>query len=126
MPSPSPKSESIVHVLHLHFSNVVSSTRLCFRFVDEMATIESFAINEAYEFENQQHQVEFDEKSCSGCLQRKYSLRLWNILLFLFVVAVIIVLAILLSPGILPGKKAAASNGRKYNKHFINVWHKLS
>ena len=87
---------------------------------------ESFAINEAYEFEKQQHHVEFHEKSCPGCLQRKYSFRLWHILLFLFVVAAIIVLVILLSPGVLKGKKPATSNGRRYNKHFNNVPHKLS
>ena len=81
----------------------------------------SFAMNEAYEFEEQKHHVGFDEKSFSGRLQRKHSFRLWHILLFLFFVAAIIVLVILLSPGVLRGKKAAASNGRKYNKHFINV-----
>ena len=88
-------------------------------------TAESFAINEAYEFEKQQHYVGFDQKSCSGRLQRKHSFRLWHIILFLFVVAAIIVLVILLSPGVFSGEKTAASNGRKYNKHFNNVPHKL-
>lgn len=73
---------------------------------------ESFSINEAFESERQ-HNVEFGQKSCPGLLQRKHSFRLWHILLFLFVVAAIIVLVILLSPGVLKGKKAAASNGRK-------------
>ncbi|XP_044166868.1 uncharacterized protein LOC114947034 isoform X3 [Acropora millepora] len=70
----------------------------------------SFAIKEAYDFEKQQHYVGFDEKSCFGRLQRSHSFRLWHILLLLFVVAAIIVLVILLSPGVLTGKKAAASN----------------
>ena len=89
---------------------------------------ESFAIKEASEFEKQQHYVEFDEKSFSGCLQRKHSFRLWHILLFLFVTAAIILLASLLSPGVLDQevKKEAASNGRKYSKHFSNLLHKLS
>ena len=85
-----------------------------------------FAIDEAYDFEKQQHYLGFDEKSCSGCLRRKHSLRLWHILLFLFVLAAIIVLLILLSPGVLRRKKPAASNGRKYNKYFNNVQHKLT
>ena len=81
---------------------------------------ESFAINEAYELEKQPNYVGFDDKSCSGWLQRKHSFRVWHVLLFLFFVAAIIVLVILLSPGVLRKKKAATSNGKKYNKHFNN------
>lgn len=90
---------------------------------------ESFVMNEVdVSYEKQQHYVGFGEKSCPGRLQRKYAFRLWHILLFLFVVAAIIVLVILLSPGVLRGKKAAASNGRKYNinLHFNKVLHMLS
>ncbi|XP_067016631.1 L-amino-acid oxidase-like [Acropora muricata] len=77
---------------------------------------QSFAIEEASEFEKQEHYVTVGEKSCSGRLQRKYSFRLWHILLFLFVVAAIIVLVSLLSRGVLRGKKAAASNDGKTAK----------
>ena len=129
MPSPSPKTWSTVQIFHLHFSKVDVSQQHCasgLSFVDEMSKLHenapaSFAIKEAYDFEKQQHYVGFDEKSCVGRLQRKHSFRLWHILLLLFVVAAIIVLVILLSPGVLTGKKAAASNGRKYNKHFNNI-----
>lgn len=88
--------------------------------------VESFAISEAHEFEKQQHHVGFDEKSNCECLQRKYSFSLWQILIFLLLVATIIVLLILLSPGVLRGKKAGASKGRKYDKQFNNVPYKLS
>ena len=87
---------------------------------------ESFTFKEAGELEKQQQYVGFDEKSCSRRLQRKHSFRLWHILLFLFVVAAIIVLVILLSPGVLREGKPTASNGRKYNKRFNSVLHKLS
>ena len=131
VPSPSPKSASTVQFPSIFFDLCCVALRLYFRFVDKMSKLsenapESFAINEASEYEKQQHYVGFDEKSCSGRLQRKHSFRLWHIILFLFVVAAIIVLVILLSPGVLRGKKAAASNGRKYNKHFNNPPHKLS
>jgi len=89
-------------------------------------TPESFAFKEASEFEKQQQYVGFGEKSCPGRLQRKHSFRLWHILLFLFVVTAIIVLVILLSPGVLKEKKAGPSKGRKYNKHFNSVPHKVS
>ena len=83
-------------------------------------------MNEAYEFEKQMHHVEFHEKSRCECLQKIYSFRLWQILILLSVLAAIFVLVILLSPGVLTAKNAAAPNGRKYNKHFNNVLHKLS
>ena len=73
---------------------------------------ESFTIHEACEPEKQEHHVRSGEKSWFGRLQREHSFRLWHILLFMFVVKAIIVLVILLSPGVLRGKKAAASNGR--------------
>ena len=116
-------------VVYSALSNVARSPS--FRFVDEMCELnenapQSFAIEEASEFEKQEHYVRVGEKSCSGRLQRKHSFRLWHILLFLFVVAAIIGLVILLSRGVLRGKKAAASNGRKYIKHFNSVLQKLS
>ena len=129
--SPSPKSGSKFQAsLHI-FQHCCVVNGLCFRFVDEMSklnenTTESFAINEAHEFEKRQHCVTFDEKSFSGRLQRKHSFRLWHILLFLFVVAAIIALVGLFSSGVLRGKKAAASDGRKHNKHFNNLSHKSS
>ena len=85
----------------------------------------SFTVNQGRKLEaEQQHDVRCKENSFSDRFQKRHAFRLWHILLFLFVVAAIIVLLGLLSPGILGREKTALTNGRKYNKKYNNVQHK--
>lgn len=80
----------------------------------------SFAANEGCKSE-EQYNVRCKGNSIWDCFQKRYSFRLWQIVLFLFVVAAIIVLTGLLSPGVLGRKKTTVTNGRKYNKNYKNV-----
>lgn len=74
----------------------------------------SFTVNQCGKLEGeQQHNVRCKENSFSDRFQKRHAFRLWHILLFLFVVAAIIVLLGLLSPGVLGRKKPAVTNGRK-------------
>lgn len=85
----------------------------------------SFTANQGCKLE-EQHNVRCKENFFSDRFLKRHSFRLWHILLFLLVVAVIIVLLGLLSPGVLGKKKTALTNGRKYKKKFNNVQHKAN
>ena len=74
----------------------------------------------------EQHIVRCKENSFSDRFRKRHAFRLWHILLFLSVVAAIILLLGLLSPGVLGRKKTAVTNGRKYSKKYNNVQHKTS
>ena len=80
----------------------------------------SFAVNEGCKSE-EQHNVRCKGNSFWDGFQKRHSFRLWQILLFLFVVAAIIVLTGLLSPGVFGRKRTTVTNGRKYNKNYKNV-----
>ena len=97
-------------------------------FVDEMSenriNVEtSLTVNQGRKIEEHRN-VRCKGNSFSDRFRKPHAFRLWHILLFLFVVAAIIVLLGLLSPGVLGGKKTAVTNGRKYNKKYNNVQRK--
>ena len=90
----------------------------------------SFAVKQGCQFE-EQHNVRCKGNSFSDCFQKRFAFRLWQILLFLFLVVAFMVLSGLLSPGVLEWKKTAVTNGtvtnsRKYNNKYNYVQHKAS
>ena len=85
----------------------------------------SFTVDQGCKLE-EHYSVRCKENFFSDRFQKRHAFRLWHILLFLFVVAAIIVLLGLLSPGVLGRKKEPVSNGRKYKKEYNNVQHKAS
>ena len=74
----------------------------------------------------EQHNVRCKKNSFWDRFQKRLAFRLWHIFLFLFVVATIILLLGLLSPGVLRRKETAVTNGRKYNKKSNEVQYKAS
>jgi len=93
---------------------------------DDRINVEtSFTVNQGCKLE-EHYNVRCKENSFSDRFQKRHAFRLWHILLFLFVVAAIIILLGLLSPGALGRKKTPVPNGRKYKKKYKNVQHKAS